>query len=256
MGLIAAFSRTNDWIRRGRGRTHESRRTDKHRSALVSRLNAVLIFATGFVLLNTFVVQTFVVISGSMEGTLLLGDFLFVNRAGIGARIPFTHVRFPGYSSPRRGDVVVFRPPSADLMGMELVKRLIGVPGDTIQMRDRVVYIGGRRLREPYTRQTAEADVLDSAMAWQKQYLVPTTDPRTYTPTRDNWGPLIIPKNRYLVMGDNREESFDSRYWGLIDRSQIDGQADFIFFSYHKEPSRSNQSLHGIRFDRVGHRIR
>src|SRR5688572_10961484 len=94
-----------------------------------------------FLVLRTFIVQTFVITSGSMEDTLLVGDMLLVNRAAIGSRIPLTNLRIPGYSSPRRGDILVFDPPHEETL--KLIKRLVGMPGDTLEMRERVLYLNG-----------------------------------------------------------------------------------------------------------------
>jgi signal peptidase I len=233
----------------------EQREIHERQGAFAGWLGVISIAALASLILNVCVVKTFVVISTSMEGTLLVGDFLVVNRAVLGARIPFTNNRLPGYSSLRRRDVIVFQPPPADLVGLDLVKRVIGIPGDTIRMHDRVVYVDGQRLDEPYARQTGEKDVFDLRMAWQTQYLTHSVDPRTYAPARDNWGPLTIPPNCYFVLGDNREKSVDSRYWGFVDVSQVEGRADFVYFSYHKKSSRPSRWIDEIRWGRIGRAI-
>jgi signal peptidase I len=212
-----------------------------------------------FVLLRTFLVQTFVITSGSMEDTLLVGDFLVVNRAGIGSRIPFTNVRIPGYSEPRRGDVIVFDPAhEVDLM---LVKRLIGMPGDTLSMRDRQLYINGQAMNEPYVKHTPEAGddfpdprVLapDRDMSWQYKHLGAGVDSATYRPSRDNWGPIVVPEGFYFMLGDNREQSLDSRYWGLVERWRLEGRAVFIYFSYNMDSFKPFAFLREIRLSRIG----
>jgi signal peptidase I len=219
---------------------------------LAEWIKSILIAVVLFFGLRAFMVQTFVITSGSMENTLLVGDFLVVNRAAIGSHIPFTHVRIPGYSAPKRGDVLVFRPPPPDDTTMMLVKRLIGMPGDTIQMRNQVVYIDGKRLDEPYIKHTDSKDSSYPWMAWQKDYLAPGVDRSTYAPTRDNWGPLIIPKDRYFMMGDNRENSFDSRYWGLLAGERLEGRAEFLYFSYNKNSYRPFPWIREIRWSRIG----
>ena len=123
-----------------------------------------------FFILRLFIIQTFVITSGSMENTLLVGDFLVVNRAAIGSRIPFTDIRIPGYSEPRRGDVLVFDPHHEE--NMTLVKRLVGMPGDTLEMRDKVLYLNGVPQDEPYVVTTRAPDGPDPIMRWQREYLV------------------------------------------------------------------------------------
>lgn len=208
-----------------------------------------------FIVLRSFVVQTFIITSGSMENTLLIGDMLVVNRAAMGSDIPFTHIHIPGYSEPHRGDVLVFTAPPPDSINMKLVKRLVGMPGDTLQMKAGVLYIDGKKQVEPYVKHTGGADETYPWMVWQKKYLEPGVNPKTYSPTRDNWGPLIIPPGRYFMMGDNRDESLDSRYWGLVDRWRIEGRAVFVYFSYHRDPYKLFPWLREIRWSRIGHVI-
>lgn len=203
-----------------------------------------------FLLLRTFLVQTFVITSGSMEDTLLVGDMLVVNRAAIGSRIPFTGVRIPGYSEPHRGDVIVFDPPHEE--DLKLVKRLIGLPGDTLEMRDRVLYLNGEPQEEPYLKHQDVGDDVHPWMEWQKDYLVGDRDAATYMPTRDTWGPIAIPEDRYFMLGDNRETSLDSRYWGLLEGWRLEGRAVFIYFSYNKESYRPFPWLREIRWGRIG----
>jgi len=214
---------------------------------------SILVAFVLFILLRTFLVQTFVITSGSMEDTLLVGDMLMVNRAAMGTRIPLTTVRLPGYSEPHRFDVIVFDPPHEE--SLKLVKRLIGMPGDTLQMRNRVLYIDGVAQDEPYVKHTDVADEMHPWMEWQRDYLLPGVDRRSYAPTRDNWGPIVIPEGRYFMLGDNRETSLDSRYWGLLERWRLEGRAVFIYFSYNKESYRPFPWLREIRWGRIGNGI-
>ncbi len=214
---------------------------------------SILVAFVLFILLRTFLVQTFVITSGSMEDTLLVGDMLMVNRAAMGTRIPLTTVRLPGYSEPRRFDVIVFDPPHEE--SLKLVKRLIGMPGDTLQMRNRVLYIDGVAQDEPYVKHSDIADEMHPWMEWQRDYLLPGVDRRSYAPTRDNWGPIVIPEGRYFMLGDNRETSLDSRYWGLLERWRLEGRAVFIYFCYNKESYRPFPWLREIRWGRIGQGI-
>jgi signal peptidase I len=225
-------------------------------------IKSIAVAAVIFLVLRTFLVQTFVITSGSMEDTLLVGDFLVVNRAAIGSRVPLTDVRIPGYSEPRRGDVLVFDP--AHEVNMMLVKRLIGMPGDTLSMRERVLFINGQAVDEPYVKHIPDTrdDVpppgmpQDRDMSWQQAHVGPGVDRATYQPTRDNWGPLVVPEGHYFMLGDNREQSLDSRYWGLVEAWRVEGRAVFIYFSYDKESPRPFAFLREVRLGRIGDRIR
>ena len=206
-----------------------------------------------FVIIRLFVLQTFVIDSGSMENTLLVGDFVAVNRLAIGSRVPFTDLRIPGYSEPRRGDILVFDPPHDDTL--TLVKRLIGMPGDTLEMRDKVLYLNGEPHDEPYAVTTGLADEFSVTMWWQRSVLVggPRDD---YRPSRDNWGPIVIPADRYMMLGDNRDDSLDSRFWGLVERWRFQGRALAIYFSYNRDSFRPFPWIREIRGSRIGDRVR
>jgi signal peptidase I len=210
---------------------------------------SIIIALALFLFLRTFLVQTFVITSGSMEETLLVGDMLVVNRAAIGSRIPATNLRIPGYSEPRFLDVMVFDPPHEETL--KLIKRLIGMPGDTLEMRSRTLYRNGQPLDEPYVEHSAGADETHPWMEWQREYLLEGMDPRTYTPTRDTWGPLVIPEDRYFMLGDNRELSLDSRYWGLLEGWRLEGRAVFTYFSYNKGSYRPFPWVREIRWGRI-----
>jgi signal peptidase I len=213
--------------------------------------------AMGFVLfliLRTFVIQTFTITSGSMENTLLVGDFLVLSKSAYGATIPGTGVTLPGYSEPKRGDVVVFRGHHEPI---DLVKRLIGIPGDTLSMRDATLYINGIAQVEPYVKHIDPAsDGYMDWMAWQSDFLAPGVDRATYHPTRDNWGPIVVPTSRYFMMGDNRDESLDSRYWGFVEPSWIKGRAVFLYFSYDRDALGGIPFVSHVRWSRIGERIR
>jgi len=232
----------------------EAARDERNPDGVVEWTKSILIAIVLFFVLRSFIVQTFVITSGSMEETLLVGDFLMVNRAAIGSRIPFTSVRIPGYSRARRGDVLVFDPPHEE--DLKLVKRLIGLPGDTLEMRSRVLYIDGVAQDETYLKHLDVADEMHPWMEWQRDYLASTVDRRAYAPTRDTWGPLVIPEHNYFMMGDNRETSLDSRYWGLLEDWRLEGRAVFNYFSYNKESYRPFPWLREIRWGRIGSRIR
>src|SRR5438445_4688390 len=140
-----------------------------------------------FVIIKTFLVEAFQIPSGSMERTLLAGDFLFVNKAVYGAQIPGTKARLPGFESPRRGDVIVFAYPTNP--ELNYVKRVIGVPGDTVEMHRGAVRVNGRMVAEPYVQRVDPGhDVYDPEFNWQRDYVLGGGSmARNYHPTRDTW---------------------------------------------------------------------
>ena len=230
-------------------------RRHRGRNPVAEWAKSLLIAAVLFLLIRTFLLQTFVITSGSMEDALLVGDFLIANRAAVGTRIPGTQVRIPGYSEVRRGDVIVFDPPHEP--DLKLVKRLIAMAGDTVEMRNRELLLNGVSQDEPYAKHSdPERDAPHPWMAWQTPYLLDTVDRTAYRPTRDNWGPIVIPADRYFMLGDNRDTSLDSRYWGLLEGWRLEGRASFIYFSYNKGSTRPFPWIREVRGSRVFSRIR
>lgn len=203
-----------------------------------------------FLVLRTFLVQTFVITSGSMEDTLLVGDFLVISRAAYGAQIPGTGHRLPGYQDFGRREVIVFEPPHDP--EIDVVKRIVGLPGDTVAMRDKVLFINGEPQTEPYVRHSdPEGEVRDAWMDWQLPFLVPGARPDGFRPTRDEWGPVVVPRNKLLMLGDNRDDSIDSRYWGFLDQSEVKGRAHWIYFSYDAESLKPFPWLLDVRWGRI-----
>jgi signal peptidase I len=210
-----------------------------------------------FLIIKTFLMEAFRIPSGSMEKTLLVGDFLFVNKAAYGAQIPGTDARLPHFTEPSRGDVVVFpypRDPS-----LNFVKRVIGVGRDVVEMRDGTVLVNGRTLTEPYVqRRDPWHDITSPEFNWQREYYTDTSlaARRRYDPTRDTWGPLLVPPGRLFVMGDNRDNSSDSRYWGFVDAATVKGRPLFVYFSYDQDARDALPWLTDIRWRRLGSLIR
>ncbi|HSH45425.1 MAG TPA: signal peptidase I [Longimicrobiales bacterium] len=203
-----------------------------------------------FLVIRTFVVEAFRIPTGSMENTLLVGDFLLVNKAVYGAQVPGTTVRLPGFGAPDRGDVVVFTPPHEPQKNY--VKRVVGMPDDTLWMRDKVLFVNGDVVDEPYTRHADPLDVHAPGMRWQMDFLVDTVPRLTYRPTRDNWGPLVVPQGQYFVLGDNRDDSEDSRYWGFVDALSLKGQPLFVYYSFNPRAMHAVPWLTDIRWGRIG----
>ena len=204
-----------------------------------------------FLFFRTFLLATFVITSGSMEGTLLVGDFLLVNKTSLGAPIPFTNARVPGYAEPEYGDIIVFRADHSP--GLDIVKRTVGLPGDTVRMERGVFHRNGVAVDEPYVRRNPRVlDEGDPRMLWQLEHLIPDPDRGEYEPTRHNWGPLVVPPERYFMLGDNRDDSLDSRYWGFVERGKMRGRPFFIYFSYDKEALKPVRFLTAMRPGRIG----
>lgn len=220
-----------------------------------------------FLLLRTFLVEAYRIPSGSMIPSLLIGDWLFVNKLVYGPHVPFTGFNLPGYAEPKRGDIVVFEsPPQIDQPEdptPTLVKRLIGMPLDTIYMRGAVVYVNGLAQRQGYTspeQAKGDPDETSSLFEWQKQFALSSSrfGAAPAQPTHDNWGPLVIPAGRFFMMGDNRYGSKDSRYWGLVPRKNVRGRPLFVYYSYvpGDESDRPLPFITDIRWSRIGHWIR
>jgi signal peptidase I len=182
---------------------------------------------------TTFVVQAFKIPSASMEGTLLIGDHLLVNKFIFGGRGAW-YERFLPYRALQRGDIIVFKFPYQD--HQHFVKRVIGLPGDRLKLDDQRVYINGQPLNEPYV-------VHDGAAGYDPlNYAFPPVGHQLYTtPVQPEWSralrnyvrgdEIIIPPGKYFAMGDNRDHSLDSRYWGFVDRDAIMGRPFLIYWS-------------------------
>ena len=260
----------------------ERRRSDalgyannKKRGGLLSFLwewfRSVMIALVLFFLVRSFFVEAFKIPTGSMEGTLLVGDFLLVNKLVYGAEVPFTKVKLPAMRTPERGDVIVFQWPVDRTKNF--VKRIVGMPGDTLEMRAGDLVRNGKPLTETYVSHTSPgSDVSDDEFNWQLAYLLnpshPVADaPRNpigvstlearpgYHPSRNNWGPLVVPKGNYFVLGDNRDNSLDSRYWGFVADSLVRGRPLVVYYSYNPDGAVKLDWLTRIRWKRFGELI-
>jgi signal peptidase I len=191
---------------------------------LLEYLEALAVALVLAFVIRTFVVQAFKIPSGSMLDTLLIGDHLLVNKFLYGTRIPFTDKVILPIEEPADGDVIVFEFPEDT--SKDFIKRIIGAPGDVLEMKDKVVYRNGQKLDEPYVKHT---------------------DPNIQA-RRDNFGPITVPPGKYFAMGDNRDESYDSRFWGFVDKDKIRGKAWVIYWSWDGPAD--------IRWSRIGNLVR
>ena len=191
----------------------EAERPDKTRSRVLWEYAQAIILAVVLALfIRTFVVQAFKIPSESMLDTLKIGDHILVSKFIYGIKEPFTDTVIVPVKSPKRGDVVVFIYPVDTTK--DYIKRVIGLPGDKLEIVDKKVLINGKALNEPYAR-FADRIII----------------PRAVQP-RDNFGPVTVPEGKLFVMGDNRDHSYDSRYWGFVDINKVKGKAFVIYWSW------------------------
>ena len=197
------------------------------RKLLKEYVEAIVIALLLALVIRTFVVQAFKIPSGSMIPTLLIGDHILVNKFIYGIKIPFTEKKILMFNEPERGDVIVFKYPENPKK--DFIKRVIAVEGETIEEKDKVVYVNGKVMNEPYAHH-------------YDRYLRPGGhDPR------DTFGPVTVPADKVFVMGDNRDQSYDSRYWGFVDLHDIRGEAFIIYWSWDTND--------WVRFNRIGRLI-
>ncbi|MFI5104050.1 MAG: signal peptidase I [Terriglobales bacterium] len=191
----------------------------------------------------TFVFQAFEIPSGSMEDTLLIGDHVFVDRLGPTAKAAYTGPLM-AYREIHRGDIIVFLHPSREEPGTYLVKRIMGLPGDRIHLKDGKLFINGVAQNEPYLNPKAGyVPYVDNFPAVSPDEIGGVTlDWRLELPTQIQKGELVVPKDHYFGMGDHRDNSRDSRFWGFIPRENIIGKPLFIYWSFKTPPDQVNKT--------------
>ncbi len=211
-------------------------------------------------LIRAFLFSPFVVPSGSLEPTVIPGDFLMVSKFSYGLRIPVWRTTILPIGKPKRGDIVVFHWP---VNPQEyLIKRVIGLPGDKINYENRVLTINGKKMSQTFISNNMYGDAGDKKWPVRKMqenldgvkhfiYVCKTSE--TLCPGHDslNFTNLVVPKGEYFMMGDNRDDSDDSRYWGFVPEKDLVGKADFIWLSWN---SNANW-LHKIRWQRIGDKV-
>lgn len=197
----------------------------RKKSIIREYAEAILIAVLLALFVRTFVVQAFKIPSGSMTPTLLVGDHILVNKFIYGVKIPFINKTVIELKKPNRGDVIVFIYPIDK--SKDFIKRVIAIEGDTVEIIDKKVYINGKPFADPY-------GIHCNGLIY----------PKGIQP-RDNFGPLLVPESKVFVMGDNRDQSYDSRFWGFVDLNEIKGKAFIIYWSWDK-------SNFGARWNRIG----
>lgn len=209
------------------------RAAEHNRSVIKENLEAVIVAIILALIIRTFVIQAFKIPSGSMLPTLQIGDHLLVSKFIYGVKIPFTGKTLIPVSKPKPGDVVVFQyPKNPDL---DYIKRVIGVAGDTVEIRDKKLFVNNK----PFA---------DQHGVFKDTVIHPAN-----LDARDNLGPITVPAGKIFVMGDNRDNSYDSRFWGFVGLEAVRGKAWIIYWSWDVQlPVFSLDRLRSIRWGRVG----
>ena len=197
----------------------------KPKSKLQEYIEAIILAILIAFFIRTFVIQAYKIPSGSMKPTLLIGDHILVTKFNYGVKLPLIRSTVIPVGAPRRGDIVVFIYPED--RSKDFIKRLIGLPGDTIEVRDKKILVNGL----PWS--DAHGVNVDSLII-----------PGSVQP-RDNFGPVTVPEGSLFVMGDNHDESYDSRFWGFVPMKEVLGKALIIYWSWNHED-------HGVRWNRIG----
>ena len=195
------------------------------RSRIRENVEAILFAILLALFIRTFIVQAFKIPSGSMKQTLLIGDHILVNKFIYGVKLPYLNKIIIPVSEPKRGDVIVFKFPVDP--EKDFIKRVVGVGGDEVESHDKTIYVNGKKVVEDHSIRV---------------------DPHTYPAgiqSRDNFGPIHVPEGSLFVMGDNRDQSFDSRFWGFVDLKAVSGRAFMIYWSWDSDHF-------GVRWNRIG----
>ena len=201
----------------------------KSKSKFVEYAEAIIIAILIAFFIRTFIVQAFKIPSGSMKPTLLIGDHILVNKFIYGVKIPFIRKNLISISEPKRGDVIVFIYPED--RSKDFIKRVIGVGGDTIEIRNKKIFLNGLPFQ-------------DTHGVYVDDFIIPGT-----IQPRDNFGPMTVPQGAVFAMGDNRDQSYDSRFWGVVELKDVLGKAFIMYWSWNRED-------HNVRWSRLGRLVR
>ena len=200
----------------------------RKKSVVREYIEAIAIAVVLALIIRALVVQAFKIPSGSMEPTLLVGDHILVNKFIYGIRIPYTDIKFFDFRKPKRGEVIVFIYPKDE--SKDFIKRVIGVEGDRILIRDKRIYLNDKLYNDSYG-------------VYNDHTIIPE-----HVQPRDNYGPKVVPKGSLFVMGDNRDRSADSRFWGYVNLNKVKGKAFLIYWSW-------GGFMRDIKWKRIGRLI-
>jgi len=211
----------------------------KKKSALRENIEVFIVAALLALFIRTFIVQAFKIPSGSMKETLQIGDHILVNKFIYGVKLPFVMTTIMPIKDPQKGDIVVFKFPEDPKK--DFIKRAVAVAGDTIQITDKQVYVNGERQNHPYA-EFKEKAIIPPCTDIQKSMGLDRCN-------KDNYGPVTVPEGKLFVMGDNRDHSYDSRFWGFVDLKVVKGKAFMIYWSWDSDDT-------SVRWRRIGNIIR
>lgn len=203
-------------------------------------IEAILVAVAIALFIRTFLIQAFRIPSASMEDTLLVGDFLLADKLTYGPMIPFTDARLPGFTEPSPGDVLIFEYPLDP--DRDFIKRCVAVAGQKVEVIDKILYVDGKRTVDPTHSKYEDPRILPKQSPYSR---------------RDNFGPIVVPEGHIFMMGDNRDNSEDSRYWGTLPIAAIKARARILYFSWAPDPEAPEwtglTSLPGIVFYNLFH---
>tara|TARA_B100001248_G_scaffold70983_1_gene50233 strand:+ start:133 stop:894 length:762 start_codon:yes stop_codon:yes gene_type:complete len=199
--------------------------------------------------LRSFLAEPFRIPSGSMLPTLLIGDYILVNKYEYGIRLPITKTKIFNISEPKRGDVVVFRYPGNE--DINFIKRVIGIPGDKIKYHNKQLYVNGVEYKK---RKQETHEYLSDFGRQELEIFTENDNQKIYNILNDNMSPIndnefFVPENKYFVMGDNRDHSSDSRYWGFVPEKNLVGEAFLIWMNF-------NSKNFSMKYNRIGNSIK
>ena len=228
---------------------------------IIEYIKSIAVALVIYLVISTTIIKATQIYSGSMEDTLLIGDFLFINKFIYGIKIPYTDISLPALREPKPRDIIVFKvyqsPISNDVKvtatpgyeSVNYVKRCIAVAGQTVEIRNKVVYVDGKPLPNPKSAKPTSDDILPSG------FIEPDIFP-TGNGNRDNYGPIKVPPGYLFMMGDNRDNSLDSRYWGFLPIKNIVGKPIITYWSWEKDVPLWDffYKIRTIRWERIGRR--
>ncbi|OAI50027.1 S26 family signal peptidase [Gammaproteobacteria bacterium SCGC AG-212-F23] len=230
------------------------------KKAKVEKLPMLMDYARSFfpVLLTVFLLRSFLyepfrIPTGSLKPTLLVGDFILVNKFDYGVRLPVVHTKIFNWKEPERGDIVVFRYPVDP--SIDLIKRVIGLPGDHIDYINKVIYVNGKKVSQEFQKDVKDineqGNLLDLVQKQENFFGIRHAIYQNPIDVSYDYHDIVVPSGMYFMMGDNRDDSLDSRFWGFVPEKNIVGKANFTWMSWNA----NDGWLHKIRWNRIAKSI-
>jgi signal peptidase I len=211
------------------GKKKEEKEPKKRKKSIIREYVESFVIALILALIVKYsIVEAYKIPSGSMENTLLVGDFLLANKFIYGSRVPLVNFKLPAIREPKQGDIVIFKYPQNPKVNY--IKRCVAIEGQIVEIKNKVLYVDGKIFPNPVQSKFTEGNRIEAAQ---------------FSP-RDNFGPFKVPKGYLFVMGDNRDNSYDSRFWGPLDRELVLGEAMIIHWSWESDPNAPEVSRYDI----------